>query len=230
MAIDVIEEQTYQATPTPMRHVGTTPPVEISREDKATTGQPDPAMLEKINVIRTRLQATFGQVVLALTAVPRYQHQSVGDLSHLVLEPLIRDRVAIATSKPKDEPAPQGPLAGIAIWASVSDEVDVKIQDQIKAGVFPIRLQPEDWSSGDTVWLLDVIAPTKNLATALLTNFRQVAKKDQIRMHPLVARMVDPVLMKTMSTEHTGAQGKSETPKSQQHEGTMPQAQEEVLS
>ncbi len=137
MAIDVMEEHTYQVIATPMSRVETTPPVESRGEDTATTDQPDPAMLEKVSVIRTRLQATFGQVVLALTAVPRYQYQSVGDLTHLVLEPLIRDRVAIATSKPKDEPAPQGPLAGIAVWASVSDIVDAKIQGQIKAGVFP---------------------------------------------------------------------------------------------
>ncbi len=201
MANDVMEEQIEKTDSASTHQEDMIGPVEGNEKDSTLNSRPDPAMLEKISVIRTRLQATFGQVVLALTAVPRYQHQSVGDLAHLVLEPLIRDRVAIATSKPKEEHVPQGPLAGIAIWASVSEEVDTKIQDQIKAGVFPIRLKPEDWSSGDTVWLLDVIAPTKQLATAVLKNFRQVAKKDQIRMHPLVASMVDRELLETMGAK-----------------------------
>ncbi len=89
-------------------------------------------------------------------------------------------------------------------------------------------MKPEDWTSGETVWLLDVIAPTQQLATAVLKNFRQVAKKDQIRMHPLVARLVDPELLKEIGTEPTGVQEKSATTKSKQHPGTMPQAQEEV--
>jgi cytolysin-activating lysine-acyltransferase len=70
----------------------------------------------------------------------------------------------------------RGRLAGIAIWASVSEEVDAKIREQIKAGVFPVRLKPEDWTSGKINWLLDVIAPSTKLATSVLANFKQVIK------------------------------------------------------
>ena len=54
---------------------------------------------------------------------------------------MIRDRVAIAKS------GGEGKIeetAGIAIWASVSDEVDAKIREQIQARIFPIRLKSED--------------------------------------------------------------------------------------
>ena len=169
-----------------------------------------PEMATSIGAIRTRVQATFGQVVLAMTEVPRYRQQSVADLTQLVLEPLIRDRVAIASPKLKEKGLSPGALAGIAIWASVSAEVNTKIQEQIKAGVFPIRLKAEDWVSGDTVWLLDVMAPTQRLTTAVLANFRQVTKQDQIRIHPLVARMVDPVILKAMGTNPSEAKGKLE--------------------
>ena len=54
----------------------------------------------------------------------------------------------------------EGTLSGIAIWASVSEEVDAKIREQIRAGTFPVRLQSGDWNSGNINWLLDVIAPT----------------------------------------------------------------------
>ena len=31
-----------------------------------------------------------------MMALPRYRHQTLGDLQHLILDPLIRDRIAIA--------------------------------------------------------------------------------------------------------------------------------------
>lgn len=59
-------------------------------------------------------------------------------------EPLIRDRIAIAYP-PKDDDKPLSDMAGMAIWASVSEGVDAKIREQIKAGVFPVRLNADDW-------------------------------------------------------------------------------------
>ena len=47
---------------------------------------------------------------------------------------------------------------GVAIWASVSAEVDAEIRQQIQAGVFPVRLKAEAWNSGKINWLIDVIA------------------------------------------------------------------------
>lgn len=174
-------------------------------EDLSGNKKLDPEMVEKIGAIRTRIHSTFGQVVMAMTAVPRYRHQSVADLTHMVMEPLIRDRVAIASPKATDEnPAPAS-LAGIAIWASVSEEVNGKIQEQIKSGTFPVRLKPEDWTSGDITWLLDVIAPSQKLSTSVLANFRQVVKEGQVRIHPLVARMVDPEILKKMGAAPVAA-------------------------
>lgn len=44
---------------------------------------------------------------------------------------------------------------------------DAKIAEQTKTGVFPIRLKPDDWTSGEIVWLLDVIAPSREMATTV---------------------------------------------------------------
>ncbi|PYG53693.1 toxin-activating lysine-acyltransferase [Rhizobium sp. UGM030330-04] len=150
------------------------------------------------DVIRKLLQAKgqifsiFGQVVFALSSVPRYRSQSLSDLSHLVIDPLSHDRIVIA-SKKEDDGAEQTTLApnAIAIWASVSADVDAKIVAQVKAGVFPVRLKPTDWNSGQIVWLLDVIAPTRELATSVLSNFHTVAKQSQIKVHPVIGRLVD---------------------------------------
>jgi cytolysin-activating lysine-acyltransferase len=122
------------------------------------------------------------------------RRQSIADLQSLVLEPLMRDRVAIATGKDED-----GALAGIAFWATVSDAVDAKIREQIKGGAFPIRLKPEDWNSGEHIWLFDVIAPSQKMASSVLANFKQVVKQGgDVRIHPMVVRQVDPEMLKKM--------------------------------
>ncbi|MFB9910357.1 toxin-activating lysine-acyltransferase [Rhizobium paknamense] len=64
----------------------------------------------------------------------------------------------------------------LATWATVSDELEAKIREQIKAAVFPVRLKSADWRSGDKVWLLDVIAPSRELATMVLKSLNHVAK------------------------------------------------------
>ena len=49
---------------------------------------------------------------MAMMGLPRYRHQTLSDLQHLVLDPLVRDRVAIAY--PSDTEA--GPMTDIAAW------------------------------------------------------------------------------------------------------------------
>jgi hemolysin-activating ACP:hemolysin acyltransferase len=178
----------------------------------------DPALLAQITAFKAKIQASVGEVVLAMLNLPRYRSQSLADVMHLVVEPLTRDRIAIA------KVGGEGKLeetAGIAIWASVSDEVDAKIREQIQARVFPVRLKAEDWNSGDTHWLLDVIAPSQKVATAVLANFKQVVKDKPIRIHPLVSQLVDPAVLEKMKVRPVGeAEGKVESKVESKGQGT----------
>lgn len=162
-------------------------------------------MRAKIDELRTRVQRNTGQVVLAMMNLARYRNQTLGDLTHLVLDPMMRDRLAIAHRKVEGKPEGDDDVAGIAIWASVSDAVDAKITEQVKAGVFPVRLANEDWASGDTVWLLDVIAGDRKAATAVLTNFRQLSGERAVKMHPIVARMIDQDVLEKLKAHPAGA-------------------------
>jgi cytolysin-activating lysine-acyltransferase len=158
-----------------------------------------PELAAKIDAIRTKIQLSVGQVVLAIMDLPRYRHQTLADLMHVVLDPLMRDRVAIAYTQPKGAPDSSEPsVAGIAIWASVSDAVDAKLTEQVRAGVFPVRLANEDWVSGETVWLLDVIAADKKQATAVLANFKQLSGDKPVKVHPIVARSVEAGVLDKM--------------------------------
>ena len=43
---------------------------------------------------------------------------------------------------------------GLALWARVSPEVEERL-----ASGGANKLKPEDWNSGDTLWLVDLVAP-----------------------------------------------------------------------
>ena len=88
------------------------------------------------------------------------------------------------------------------MWATVDEAGDAKIKEQIKAGLFPIRLSPEERTSGEILWLLDIVAPTKKAATAVLLQFSKIAGDKPVRMHPSVGRSVDAdVLRRVRSAE-----------------------------
>jgi cytolysin-activating lysine-acyltransferase len=164
----------------------------------------DPQVLAQIAAFKMRIQASVGEVVLAMLNLPRYRNQTIADVMHLVVDPLTRDRIAIAKSGGEGKVEE---TAGLAIWASVSDEVDAKIREQIQARAFPIRLKAEDWNSGDTHWLLDVIAPSQKVATAVLANFKQVVKDKPVRIHPIVSQLVDPAVLEKMKVRPVGEAG-----------------------
>ena len=155
-----------------------------------------PAMIAEVGALRTHIQLSVGQIVLAVMNLARYRHLPLAELSPLLIEPLLRDRVAIAqkSARAADGAArvDEDVIAGIAIWASVSDGVDARITGQVRAGVFPVRLAPGDWTSGDIVWLLDVIAADARQATSVLANFRQLAGERVVKIHPLVGRLIEP--------------------------------------
>jgi len=162
----------------------------------ATAKALDPAMVAQVTAFRAKLQASVGEVVLAVANLPRYRNQTLADAMHLLIAPMLSNRVAFAKS-PAHEGGPEE-TAGIAIWASVSDEADARIREQIKARVFPIRLKADDWNSGEHHWLLDVIAPSQKMATAVLVNFKQVVKDKPVHVHPIVSQLVDPALLEKM--------------------------------
>ncbi len=163
--------------------------------------------------VRSQVRENFGTTVMAQTfnmmmMLPRYRNQTVADLQHLVLEPMIRDRIAMAYPAEK-EADDLSDISGFAIWASVSEEVDAKIREQIKAGTYPVRLKAEDWTSGEINWLLDVIAPSAKLTTSVLANFGKVVKGGNLRLHPLIARLVDEETLKKLGAEKLGAETKA---------------------
>ncbi|EAQ01556.1 rzcC protein, putative [Pseudooceanicola batsensis HTCC2597] len=167
--------------------------------------QLDPEVARKIAELRTTLRENFGKIVMVMMMVPRYRAQMLADLQHIVLDPMLQDRIAIAYPGKKDQSG-EADMAGFAIWASVSEEVDARIREQIANGVFPVRLKSDEWNSGNINWLLDVIAPNRSTITTVIANFRQVVKDGELHLHPLITRLVDADVLEKM-----GARKASET-------------------
>lgn len=168
---------------------------------------PDAETLKKlaphIAKVRAHVRESFGKITMAMMLLPRYRNQTLADLQHLVLDPLIRDRVAMAYPGNQEDNS-LADVAGMAIWASVSEDADARIRDQIRAGTFPVRLKSEDWISGEINWLLDVIAPDARTTTAVLSNFGKVVKGGNLHLHPLITKLVDEETLKKLGAEKMG--------------------------
>ncbi len=194
----------------------TAPAQEQASSAKAAAGGGlPPAMDEetqrRLAALRTRVREAFGTVVMAMMMLPRYRHMAISDLQHLVLEPMLNDRIAIA--HPRDKKGkPVKDLVGIAIWASVSEGVDRKIREQIRAGVFPIRLKPSEWRSGEINWLLDVMAPDRQATAAVIASFRQITRGRELRLHPIVTRMLDEETLRNFGIRRREERNGAETP------------------
>lgn len=180
--------------------------VASSSDNPATVSEPPPTHTPER---ARRLREDLGTAIAAVVELPRYRHLSIGELRNLILDPLRRNRIAFANIINDKDEKKQERLAGFAIWASVSEAVNAKIAEQIKTGVYPIRLSNEDWSSGDVLWLLDVVAPSQRLVTAVVVNFGQIAGERPVRVHPGISRLIDPSVLDSLRKD-SGAKANSD--------------------
>jgi hemolysin-activating ACP:hemolysin acyltransferase len=106
-------------------------------------------------VTKTRRQAAALHNSMALTQIigvlMRSQHfrqYTLGDLEWLVIPPVMAGQYRIGEVKTKNEGATL-PVA-VLLWAKVSAEVDERLAQSDSP---TLRLRPEDWTSGDILWL-----------------------------------------------------------------------------
>jgi len=97
-----------------------------------------------------RQSLAFAKVVSVLARSPVHKFFTLADLEWLVIPPLTTEQFAIAEVKPRPD-GPAMPVAAV-FWANVSSDVDKRLCENLSA---PIRLKPEEWRSGDILWLVD---------------------------------------------------------------------------
>jgi cytolysin-activating lysine-acyltransferase len=115
----------------------------------------------------------FGKIAVVMMASPRHRKQPMGEFYAQVMPCLLTGQYMIAGAKP-DGRDTSDPIA-VLLWASVSDAVDQRVAAAIDT---PITLAPNEWRSGNHVWVVDAVGPGK-IIEAMLTQLSTNALKGQ---------------------------------------------------
>ena len=146
---------------------------------KAPAGVSTPSTQEArrraVSAIRQSL--SFAQIVTVLMRSPHYRHYTLGDLEWLVIPPLLTGQCRVAESKSKQNGV-SVPVA-VALWASVSAEVDKRLSENLHV---PIRLRPDEWRSGDILWLIDAVGDPRVVPQLLRQLVETAFKGRQAKM------------------------------------------------
>lgn len=109
----------------------------------------------------------LGQIVWLFSQSPVHKHLKIGDLEWSVMPAVLHEQFRVFRFgplpgldqvKPEDflpgmtkEGLEQMPL-GVALWGTLSEAAEAKVEKGE-------RLQPEEWKSGERLWLLELITP-----------------------------------------------------------------------
>ena len=148
--------------------------------DNGSAPAPQPMSEEQLRQLAQQdlmVSATFARIVSIMMRSPQYKHLALTDLEWLVVPPLLLGQFAILDGKIDGAPLPV-PVA-VALWANVSAEVDQRLSTDLAA---PMRLRPDEWRSGETVWLIEVIGDPKAVPHLMAQLREKVMAGKQIKM------------------------------------------------
>jgi hemolysin-activating ACP:hemolysin acyltransferase len=145
----------------------------------AAPGRPavSPEEAHRRATIATRQSVAFAQIVSVLARSPQHKHFSLADLEWLVIPPLLTGQFAVAEAKAQAD-GPSFPVA-VVLWASVSAEVDKRLSENPAA---PSRLRPDEWRSGDILWLVEAVGDTRVLPGLLKQVGEKLLKGRELKM------------------------------------------------
>ena len=92
----------------------------------------------------------LGEIVWLLSQSPTHKHFTIGDLEWMVMPAILQEQFRVFHGE-------QHPV-GFALWAYLSDDAEARLNDIAMTGQ-GARLRPDDWKSGNNLWLVDLVAP-----------------------------------------------------------------------
>ena len=108
------------------------------------------------------ISASIGDLVVVMSKSPAHKHYSLADIEWMVLPPVLAGQFYVAEAT-VSESGFRAPVAAVT-WARVSVEVDARLREN--AGK-QIRLRPDEWSSGEIYWCIDLVGDIRGLNIAL---------------------------------------------------------------
>ena len=119
------------------------PPTQGASEQAAARetifDQPAPAGAAK------KTSEVLGEIVWLMSQSALHKQLFVSDIEWLVMTPMLLQQFRIFYDQTKP--------VGVIFWANASEEVEARLA----AGV--TRMRPQDWKSGDRLWVVEAIAP-----------------------------------------------------------------------
>ncbi len=103
--------------------------------------EPTPGLKEGGKTVAEML----GEVTWLMTQSQAHKNFFLSDLEWMAMTPILLKQFRVFYAK--DRPI------GVIFWGRVNDEVE----ERLKKG--NARLKPQDWKSGDKLWVIDIVAP-----------------------------------------------------------------------
>lgn len=107
--------------------------------------------------------SAIGDMVTLYSKDPGHKHFSFADMEWKILPPIVNGQYHIETADDTEF----GTLRPVSLvtWAKVSDELDKRLSAQAQGEL--VRLRPQEWASGEHVWLVDVVGTKEGVRKAL---------------------------------------------------------------
>ncbi len=121
-----------------------------------------PEDIKKRAAAAKHVAASFGEIVTLLMRSAADKTVTLQDLEWMVVPGLLSGQFAVADAQSKETGAVMP--VGAVLWAFVSAEVDQKLSAALDQNV---RLQPNEWRSGDIPWIVLAIGDPKVLGGLL---------------------------------------------------------------
>jgi cytolysin-activating lysine-acyltransferase len=113
--------------------------------------------------------AAFGEAVWLMMNTPMYRHVFLADLEWMVLPPILLRQFRVFFN--------EGRTVAFAAWAYLSAATEARLQEPNP------RLSPQDWKSGDRLWLVNMFAPFGHGEIALKELKGTALSGKNFRMH-----------------------------------------------
>ena len=98
------------------------------------------------------VSAVLGEIVWLMSASPIHKQFFISDLEWMVMTPVMLQQFRMYYQNAPEAQGGQRPI-GVVLWARVSEEVEQMLEKGTT------RMRPQDWKSGDRLWIVEVIAP-----------------------------------------------------------------------
>ena len=118
--------------------------------------------LARHRALSKHVAATFGEIVSLLMRQPSSRGRTLADLEWLVMPALMANQISVAEAQSVSHGYTM-PVA-VILWARVSPEVDRRLAGQLDRS---FELAPNEWTSGDIIWLIEATGEPRALQAAL---------------------------------------------------------------